>query len=54
MVPTGSMWGTGFRVMRPSIRAVGSPLQQGHVAVGHLVDDDGKEEDHGHEGRFQE
>ena len=32
----------------------GVAVQQGHVTVGHFMDDDGKEQHHGHEGRFQE
>ena len=53
MVPTGSMWGT--RVERDAAHDAGRgvAVQEGHVAVGHLMDNDGKQQHHGHEGRFQ-
>ena len=54
MVPTGSMWGIGVQGEAAHDLGGGVAVAQGHVAVGHLVDDDGKEEDHGHEADFQD
>jgi hypothetical protein len=32
----------------------GVAILEGHIAVGHLMDHDGKKENHGHQGHFQE
>ena len=44
IVPNGSMWATGLSVRRPARLAVSSPKAQRDHAVGHLVQDDRRDE----------